>query len=45
MSAVCRMKMYVASEFRQMAARLVYLKTVFLPVHEEADELKKRAYR
>lgn len=33
--------MYVASEFLEMAARLVYLKTVsLLPVHEEADELK-----
>ena len=32
--------MYVASEFLEMAARLVYLKTVsLLPVHEEADEL------
>lgn len=34
--------MYVASEFLEMAARLVYLKTVsLLPVHEEADELKR----
>ncbi len=32
----------VASEFLEMAARLVYLKTVMLlPKHEEADELKK----
>ncbi len=34
--------MEVASEFLEMAARLVYIKTVsLLPVHEEADELKK----
>lgn len=34
--------MYVASEFLEMAARLVYLKSVsLLPVHEEADEMKK----
>ena len=34
--------MYVASEFLEMAARLVYLKTVsLLPVHEEAHELKR----
>lgn len=35
--------MEVASEFLEMAARLIYIKTVsFLPVHEEeADELKK----
>lgn len=34
--------MYVASEFLEMAARLVYLKSVsLLPVHEEAEELKK----
>ena len=33
--------MYVASEFLEMAARLVYLKSVsLLPVHTEADELK-----
>ena len=33
--------MYVASEFLEMAARLVYLKSVsLLPVHSEADELK-----
>lgn len=34
--------MEVASEFLEMAARLVYIKSVsLLPVHEEADELKK----
>ena len=34
--------MDVASEFLDMAARLVYIKTVsLLPVHEEADQLKK----
>lgn len=34
--------MYVASDFLEMAARLVYIKTVsLLPVYEEADELKK----
>lgn len=34
--------MYVASEFIEMAARLVYMKTVsLLPVYEEAEELKK----
>ncbi|MCR4925113.1 MAG: segregation/condensation protein A [Clostridiales bacterium] len=34
--------MDVASEFLEMAARLVYIKTVsLLPVHEEADELKR----
>ena len=34
--------MYVASEFLEMAARLVYIKTVsLLPVYEEAEELKK----
>ena len=34
--------MYVASEFLEMAARLVYMKTVsLLPVYEEAEELKK----
>lgn len=34
--------MYVASEFLEMAARLVYLKSVsLLPVHEEAEELKR----
>lgn len=44
--AVCQMQadenLEVASEFLEMAARLVYLKTVsLLPVHEEADQLKK----
>lgn len=34
--------MDLASEFLEMAARLVYLKTVsLLPVHEEAEELKR----
>lgn len=34
--------MEVASEFLEMAARLVYIKTVsLLPVHEEAEELKR----
>lgn len=34
--------MDVASEFLEMAARLVYIKTVsLLPVYEEAEELKK----
>lgn len=34
--------MEVASEFVEMAARLVYIKTVsLLPVHEEAQQLKK----
>ncbi len=34
--------MDVASEFLEMAARLVYIKTVsLLPVHEEAEQLKK----
>lgn len=34
--------MEVASEFLEMAARLVYIKSVsLLPVHEEAQELKK----
>lgn len=34
--------MEVASEFLEMAARLVYLKTVsLLPKHEEADELRR----
>lgn len=34
--------MYVASEFLEMAARLVYLKSVsLLPVYTEAEELKK----
>lgn len=34
--------MYVASEFLEMAARLVYMKTVsLLPKSEEAEELKK----
>jgi segregation and condensation protein A len=33
--------MYVASEFLEMAARLVYLKSVsLLPIHTEAEELK-----
>ncbi len=33
--------MYVASEFLEMAARLVYIKSVsLLPVHTEAEELK-----
>ncbi len=35
-------EMEVASEFIEMAARLVYIKTVsLLPKHEEGDELKK----
>ncbi len=34
--------MEIASEFLEMAARLVYIKTVsLLPVYEEAEELKK----
>lgn len=34
--------MEVAGEFLEMAARLIYMKTVsLLPVHEEADELKR----
>ena len=34
--------MEVASEFVEMAARLVYIKTVsLLPVHDEAEQLKK----
>ena len=34
--------MEIASEFLEMAARLVYIKSVsLLPVHEEAQELKK----
>ena len=34
--------MYVASDFLEMAARLVYIKTVsLLPVYDEADDLKK----
>ena len=34
--------MDVASEFLEMAARLVYIKTVsLLPKHEESEELKK----
>ncbi len=34
--------LYVASEFVDMAARLVYIKSVsLLPVYEEAEELKK----
>ena len=34
--------MYVASEFLEMAARLVYLKSVsLLPVYNEAEELKQ----
>ncbi len=37
-----REDMDVASEFLEMAARLVYIKTVsLLPVHEEAEQLKK----
>lgn len=43
-SYVCEMQeenMEVASEFLEMAARLVYIKTVsLLPVYEEAQELK-----
>ena len=35
-------EMDVASDFVDMASRLIYIKTVsLLPVHEEADELKK----
>ena len=34
--------MEIASEFLEMAARLVYIKTVsLLPVYEEAENLKK----
>lgn len=34
--------LYVASEFIEMAARLIYIKSVsLLPVYDEADELKK----
>ncbi len=34
--------MELAGEFLEMAARLIYIKTVsLLPKHEEADELKK----
>ena len=34
--------MYVAAEFLEMAARLVYLKSVsLLPVYTEAEELKQ----
>ncbi len=34
--------MEIASDFLEMAARLVYIKSVsLLPVHDEADELKK----
>ncbi len=34
--------MEIASEFVEMAARLIYIKTVsLLPVHEEAEQLKK----
>lgn len=34
--------MEIASDFLEMAARLVYIKSVsLLPVHEEADELKR----
>ncbi len=37
-----REDLYVASEFVDMAARLVYIKSVsLLPVYEEAEELKK----
>lgn len=36
------MDMDVSSEFLEMAARLVYIKTIsLLPKHEEADDLKK----
>ena len=45
MEQINRMKdldMDVASEFLEMAARLVYIKTVsLLPKHEEADALKQ----
>lgn len=45
MDAIAEMKMAdleVTSEFLEMAARLVYIKTVsLLPRHEEADDLKK----
>lgn len=44
-NAVRQMKeadMDIASEFIEMASRLIYIKTVsLLPVHEEAEELKK----
>ena len=34
--------MEIASDFLEMAARLVYIKSVaLLPVHEEAEELKR----
>ncbi|MGI6745332.1 MAG: segregation and condensation protein A [Acutalibacteraceae bacterium] len=37
-----KINLEVASEFLEMAARLVYIKTVsLLPVHEEGQELKK----
>lgn len=40
--AMREQNMDVASEFLEMAARLVYLKTaMLLPKHEEAEELKK----
>ena len=39
---MAEMDMDVSSEFLEMAARLVYIKTVsLLPKHEEADDLKK----
>ena len=35
--------MDVASEFLEMASRLIYLKTAYLlPKHDEADELKEK---
>lgn len=40
--AMKEQNMDVASEFLEMAARLVYIKTVYLlPKHEEADELQR----
>ena len=40
--AMQREDLDIASEFLEMAARLVYIKTVsLLPVHEEAEELEK----
>ena len=42
MSAAADANMELAGEFLEMAARLVYIKTVsMLPRHEEAEELKK----
>ena len=45
LDVIAEMKMAdleVASEFLEMAARLVYIKTVsLLPRHEEAEDLKK----